>query len=73
LLGEDGARIFARGLGIEVKGGLGLPIEGLRKGLPTYSEAVNCLDRLSEVMYLSSDICTEKEGKSSYKFMTAVD
>ena len=56
LLDEDAARVFARGLGVKVRGSLGLLIEGLKKGLISYSEAVKGLDDLSKVMYLSSDV-----------------
>jgi len=56
LLDEDAARVFARGLGVKVKGSLGLLIEGLREGLVSYSKAVKGLDDLSKIMYLSSDV-----------------
>jgi len=56
LLDEDAARVFARGLGVKVRGSLGLLIEGLKDGLISYSEAIKGLDDLSKVMYLSSDI-----------------
>jgi len=56
LLDEDAARVFARGLGVKVRGSLGLLIEGLKEGLISYSEAVKGLDDLSKVMYLSSDV-----------------
>ncbi len=47
---------FARGLGVKVRGSLGLLIEGLKKGLISYSEAIKGLDELSRIMYLSSDV-----------------
>ena len=56
LLDEDAARVFARGLGVKVRGSLGLLIEGLKEGLISYSEAIKGLDDLSKVMYLSSDV-----------------
>jgi len=56
LLDEDPARVFARSLGVKVKGSLGLLIEGLKEGLITRSEAVKSLDKLADVMYLSSSI-----------------
>lgn len=56
LLDDDAARVFARGLGVKVRGSLGLLIEGLREGLISYSEAVKGLDDLSKVTYLSSDV-----------------
>ena len=56
LLDEDPARVFARSLGIKVRGSLGLLIEGLKEGLITYQEALEGLDRLADVMYLSSSV-----------------
>ncbi len=56
LLDEDAARVFARGLGVKVRGSLGLLIEGLKEGLISYSEAVKSLDDLSKIMYLSSNV-----------------
>lgn len=56
LLDEDAARVFARGLGVKVRGSLGLLIEGLKESLISYSEAVKGLDDLSKIMYLSSDV-----------------
>ncbi len=56
LLDDDAARVFARDLGVEVRGSLGVLVKGLREGAISYSRAVEGLDRLSEVMYLSSDI-----------------
>jgi len=56
LLDDDPARVFARGLGVKVKGSIGLLIEGLKEGLITYQEALEGLDRLADVMYLSSSV-----------------
>lgn len=56
LLDEDVARVFARSLGVRVRGSLGLLIEGLKEGAISHSEAVKGLDNLSKVMYLSSDV-----------------
>lgn len=56
LLDEDAARVFARGLGVKVRGSLGLLIEGLKEGLISYAEALEGLDKLAEVMYLSSNV-----------------
>lgn len=56
LLDEDPARVFARSLGVEVKGSLGLLIEGLKKGLITQEEALKGLDKLADIMYLSSNV-----------------
>ncbi len=56
LLDDDAARTFARGLGIRVRGSLGLLVEGLKDGVISGSEALKGLDELSRVMYLSSDV-----------------
>jgi len=56
LLDEDPARVFARSLGVKVRGSLGLLIEGLKEGLITYREALEGLDRLVDTMYLSSSV-----------------
>ena len=56
LLDDEAARLFARGLGVRVRGSLGLLVEGVKRGLLSYSEGVRGLDRLSEVMYLSSNV-----------------
>lgn len=56
LLDDDAARVFTRDLGVEVRGSLGVLVKGLREGAISYSKAVEGLDSLSEVMYLSSDI-----------------
>ena len=56
VLSNDPARIFARSLGVEVKGSLGLLIEGLKLGLITYEEAIKGLDELAKTMYLSANV-----------------
>ncbi|ALM74001.1 hypothetical protein TBCH5v1_0021 [Thermococcus barophilus] len=56
LLDDDPARVFARALGVKVRGSLGLLIEGLKNGLITYSEALKGLDNFADIMYLSSTI-----------------
>jgi predicted nucleic acid-binding protein len=56
LLDEDSARVFARSLGVDVKGSLGLLIGGLREGLITREEALKGLDKLADVMYLSASV-----------------
>ena len=63
LLDDDAARSFARSLGVEVRGSLGLLLEGLKKHVITYSNALEGLDKLSEIMYLSSDIYKEVLSK----------
>jgi len=56
LLDDDAARVFARRFGVEVRGSLGVLIEGMSKGMLSYEEAVSGLNKLSEVMYLSVDV-----------------
>ncbi len=56
LLDEDAARVFATGLGITVRGSLGVLVEGVKEGVISYSESIQGLDRLSDIMYLSSDV-----------------
>jgi len=56
LLDDDPARVFARDLGVKVKGSLGLLIEGLKEGLMNYQEATEGLNKLADVMYLSSSV-----------------
>lgn len=55
LLDDEAARVFSRGLGVEVRGSIGVVIQALKRGLVTPSEAVEGLERLSEVMYLNVD------------------
>jgi len=59
LLDDDAARVFARGLGITVRGSLGLILEGVKNKIISYESAVKALDDLSEIMYLSSDVYRE--------------
>ncbi len=54
LLSEEPSRVFAKGLGVKVRGSLGLLIEGLKEGLITHPEALKGLDNLADIMYLSS-------------------
>jgi len=53
LLDDDAARVFARTLGVEVRGSVGGIIEALSRRLVTMGEALEGLDRLSEAMFLS--------------------
>ena len=55
LLDDEPARVFARGLGVNVSGSLSILIRGLKRGLIAYNGALNGLEKLSDVMYLSSD------------------
>ena len=56
LLDDDAARIFARGMGIKVKGTLGVLIDGFNNKLISRPEALLGLNKLSQIMYLSADI-----------------
>jgi predicted nucleic acid-binding protein len=56
LLDEDAARVFARTLGVSVRGSLGIILEALKTGLLSREEAIEALDRLSDVMYLAPDV-----------------
>ncbi len=59
LLDDDPARQLARALGVCIRGSLGLLLEGLDRGIISYKKAIEGLNRLSEIMYLSSDIYKE--------------
>ena len=56
LLDDDPARIFARDLGIKVKGSLGILVKNLKEKKVVFEEALRALDDLASIMYLSSDL-----------------
>lgn len=56
LLDDDAARKFAKSLGIKVRGSLGIILEAVKKGIIAKSKALEALDRLSDIMYLSSEV-----------------
>jgi len=56
LLDEDSARTLGRTLGISIRGTLGILLESVEKSYLTWIEALNALDRLSEIMFLSADL-----------------
>lgn len=56
LLDEDTARVFAQGVGVKIKGSLGLLIEGLENGIISHQEAIEGLKKLAQIMYLSSEV-----------------
>jgi len=56
LLDEDPARTLARTLGIPIRGTLGIILESQKKGLLSRAEALEALEKLSEMMYLSADL-----------------
>jgi predicted nucleic acid-binding protein len=53
LLDDEPARVFARTLGVSVRGSLGIILDALKKGFLSRGEALEALDKLSEVMYLA--------------------
>ncbi|MEX2707164.1 MAG: hypothetical protein Q6352_018190 [Candidatus Freyrarchaeum guaymaensis] len=63
LLDDEAARSFARSIGVKVRGSLGLLIEGLKQNKISPQKALEGLDKLSEIMYLSSDIYKEVLSK----------
>lgn len=56
LLDDDAARVFARTLGITIRGSLGIILDALKRSLLSRVEALEMLDKLSEVMYLAPDV-----------------
>lgn len=56
LLDDDAARIFARTLGVTVRGSLGTILEAIERRLLSRSEALKMLDALSEVMYVAPGV-----------------
>lgn len=56
LLDDDAARIFARTLGVAVRGSLGTILEAIERKLLSRSEALKMLDNLSEVMYVAPGV-----------------
>ncbi|MHA1378400.1 MAG: hypothetical protein ACTSRG_08465 [Candidatus Helarchaeota archaeon] len=56
LLDDDPAGVFARTLGVKISGSLGVLISGRKQKKISHKDALNCLDYLSDVMYLSSEV-----------------
>lgn len=56
LLDDEAARTFARALGLEVRGSIGVIIQAQRDGRIEKEEALEGLERLSRVMYLNVDV-----------------
>jgi len=63
LLDDEPARIFARTLGITIRGTLGILIQAARNNILTQQEALETLDKLTEIMYISANLykTTRKE------------
>ncbi len=58
LLDDEEARIFGRSLGLKVKGTLGLLIDYRREGKIEKDRAIELLNRLNSIMYLSGELFT---------------
>ena len=56
LLDDEAARTFAQTLQIPIRGTLGIIIEAAEKELISRQEALEKLDKLSEIMYLSAEL-----------------
>lgn len=63
LLDDEPARVFARTLGITVRGTLGILIQATKNNILNHQEAMQILDKLTETMYISVDLykTTRKE------------
>jgi len=63
LLDDEPARVFARTLGVIVRGTLGILIQAAKNNILNRQEAVQILDKLTETMYVSVDLykTTRKE------------
>jgi len=63
LLDDAPARVFARTLGITVRGALGILIQATKSNILNRQEAMQILDKLTETMYISVDLykTTRKE------------
>jgi predicted nucleic acid-binding protein len=58
LLDDEPARIFARTLGVKIRGSLGVLLDCQRKHLISKEEALERLDRLSGAIYLNPELYT---------------
>lgn len=56
LIDEDAARVFARALGVRVRGTLGILVEAAKLDIISRDETIQDLERLSDVMYMSADV-----------------
>jgi len=63
LLDDEPARVFARTLGVTVRGTLGILIQAAKNNVLNRQEAMQILDKLTETMYISVDLykTTRKE------------
>lgn len=56
LLDDEAARVFARTLGITIRGSLGIVLQALKEGRISRDEATEALDKLAETMHLALDV-----------------
>jgi len=56
LLDDEPARVFARTLGITVRGTLGILIQAAKNNILNRQEAMQILDKLTETMYIGVDL-----------------
>lgn len=56
LIDDESARVFARTLGVTVRGSLGVVLSALKEGLMSGEETLKALDKLSDVMYLAPNV-----------------
>lgn len=56
LLDDEPARIFAKTLGITIRGTLGILIQATKSNILNYHEAIQTLDKLTETMYITADL-----------------
>ena len=56
LLDDLAARRFATGLGLEVAGSIGILFKSTRLKILPKTEALDCLDKLARIMWLSVDV-----------------
>lgn len=75
LIDDSAARRFAIGLGLEVTGSIGVLIKVAKAGINTKEEALEGLEKLTKVMWLSVDVYkdarkTIEDLKSVYSVMS---
>jgi hypothetical protein len=56
LLDDSDARRFASGLGLQVIGSVGILIRSVKTGLISKEDGIENLDKLAQVMWLSTDV-----------------
>lgn len=63
LLDDEPARIFAKALGITIRGTLGILLQATKNNILNHEVAIQTLDKLTETMYISANLykTTRKE------------